>query len=746
MLKIQNRVLKEVSYDLKDSAKLASVFGIGNGYFGLRGSLEELGEVFIQGLYIRGVFDQIVEIPLTFCDNLYMKRYYFDDQKLKEFELEDSCINICDPIHCRFYVNGKLFLPWEGEVKKWNRFINFKTGGLVRTVTWDDGNGNLTKFSFERYCSFANNHLIIQEASVEKVNHDLPVKIEMGIDTLVKTNGQHKSKITKVENRQNEVHLEFHCGPKYNHCVSLDSHNEVEGVRVLKEKEKDGVYFTDYTVKGKKATVRKVVSIYANVDPVDNYVKASKEDSKISYEQALDDHLRAYSDAFNRIDIKLEGNEEAEKADALIRYANYQTLIGFDRYDSVHSLSAKNLTAEKYNQFVWWDAEIFQLPIVVASFPEAAKHCLEYRYRCLEEGKKIAKKDGYDGCKFAFCSSVKGDENVWIYARHPFLQIHIASDVAYGCYNYYRQTLDKEFMLSKGMEMMVEVCKYFASRVTKKGNELHLLNVTGTDEHHPYVNNDAYTNFEVAFIAKETLKLAKKLGYEIKDEVKKSITNLTKNIYLPKPNEKGVLPQFDGYFDLKTYLPLDGNGNGTGFQMKASGLYHLSQIIKQPDVLNLYTYLDVDMPQDIYKANYLYYTKMCEASSSLTYPVHTICAIDFHNNQRFMEDLFNSIEIDIKDIHHCAYQGVHAGCLAGGWYSIYRGVLGIRARLDGIYLDPKFDSPFSNVEMNFMFQGESYHIALDRKKVVVTSNSKKPVNIFFKGETVKHVGVTTLNK
>ena len=154
MLKIQNKILKEVSYDIKDEAKLASIFGIGNGYFGLRGSLEEFGDVFVQGLYIRGVFDSIVEIPLTFADNIYMKNYYFDGQKLKEFEHEDSCINICDPLLIRFKVNGKTFLPWHGQVKKWNRYIDMKTGGLVRTLTWDDGEGHLTKFHFERYCSF----------------------------------------------------------------------------------------------------------------------------------------------------------------------------------------------------------------------------------------------------------------------------------------------------------------------------------------------------------------------------------------------------------------------------------------------------------------------------------------------------------------------------------------------------------------------------------------------------------------
>ena len=104
------------------------------------------------------------------------------------------------------------------------------------------------------------------------------------------------------------------------------------------------------------------------------------------------------------IDIKIHNNDEL---DILLRYTNYQTLIGFDRYDSVHSLSAKNLTAEKYNQFVWWDAEIFNLPIVISTFPNAAKHCLEYRYRCLDE----ARKNQYYIC---ICDCGK-EKSVWKY-------------------------------------------------------------------------------------------------------------------------------------------------------------------------------------------------------------------------------------------------------------------------------------------------------------------------------------------
>lgn len=732
MIKVTSSGLKEIGYNIQDEAKLSSIFGIGNGYFGLRGSFEEFGDVFLQGTYIRGLFDQIVEIPLTFADNVYMKQYYFDVQKLKEFEHEDSCINVCDPLTIRIYVNGKLFLPWVGKVVKWNRYIDYKTGGLYRKVVWDDGNGNLSEFIFYRHASFANNHLILQKVKIKKINHHLPIDVYLGVDTVVKTNGQHKSILKQHEEHPDGLKMLFYVGDKYHMSASLASFNEVEGLSFKEIKEDKGVYGSYYSMDEDEAVAYKVISMYASCDPVEDYITAPKKDL-ISYQKAYKEHLKVYSKAFKQIDIKVEGNNEI---DHLLRYANYQTLIAFDRFDSVHSLSAKNLTAEKYNQFVWWDAEIFQLPFVISNFPKAAKSCLEYRYRLLNQSKINAKEDGYDGAKYAFCSSVNGDENVWIYARHPFLQIHINGDVAYGIINYYRQTLDSEFLVSKGLEMIIEILKYFYSRSELIDGYYHLNNVTGTDEHHPYVDDDAYTNYQVKYIASKAVEYIKQFNYHVDDLTLSHIKLLKDKLYLPLPNKKGVIPQFRNYFSLKPYLPLVGNGSAKGFQMKASGLYHQSQIIKQPDVLNLYTYLDIGMDEKIYKANWKFYYKMCEASSSLTFPVHTISAIDFNENKVFMDNLLSSLKIDIDDIHNCAYQGVHAGCLAGGWYAFYRGIFGIRPREDKLIIEPKFNNPFKSISMNFIYHGQHYSLKLNHKQLVIDSDG--PIEIFYQGNTVSN--------
>ena len=47
------------------------------------------------------------------------------------------------------------------------------------------------------------------------------------------------------------------------------------------------------------------------------------------------------------------------------------------------------------------------------------------------------------------------------------------------------------------------------------GDRYEIREVTGTDEHHPYVDNDAYTNYCVKFAFDRFLALCKELSYEV---------------------------------------------------------------------------------------------------------------------------------------------------------------------------------------------------------------------------------------
>ena len=207
-------------------------------------------------------------------------------------------------------------------------------------------------------------------------------------------------------------------------------------------------------------------------------------------------------------------------------------------------------------------------------------------------------------------------------------------------------------------------------------------------------------------------------------------------MYLPEqPN--GMIPQFDGYFDLSPEL-IEADGNAAkGFQMKKSGLYHLSQIIKQPDVMLLYGYMNlIPMNGKNYRENWDYYESVCEASSSLTYPVNAINSVDNDMPFKFVKYLRQSALVDVEDIFGIAWQGVHAGCMAGAWYAMLRGVFGVRVLDNAIHIEPKKIPVWNKVSMKFVYRGCVLSLETDGDALRVGRLSgDAPINIIYRGET-----------
>lgn len=739
--------LIEASYEMKEEARNAALFTTGNGYFGIRGSFEEFGSLNVQGAYIRGLIDEIIEIPQIYIDNMYMRKYYINELEAKQFETQDSCINFADILLLRFTIGGHTFYPWEGKIESWVRYIDTNDGCLIREVVWNDLDGHLTKLSFRRFASFKDNHHYFIHATLEKLNHNLDVVIDSGLDTFIKTNGQKKSKLKSFDYDQGQ--FLFGIGEKYHFETAISIHNEIE-----KESSEwmydTGCHFERIHPKQEKVIhIKKAIVVHMTQDVLLKSELASvnqqamREVKEQPYSSHYQKHLIAYFQAFTRMNIELDHKED----EALLQYANYQTLISLDRYDQVHSVSAKNLTGEKYNQFVWWDAEIFQFPVYLMTQPEAAKSILMYRYNRLEEAVKNAKKEGIDGARYAFCSSVLGDEKVWAYARHPFMQIHINSDIAYAILAYYRVTKDHEFMVNYGVEMLLEISKYFIQRVqyNEKEDIYDLNNVTGTDEHHPYINNNAYTNFMVSYVLGETVEWLKNKALKDKYGIQKPLLDKIKQVSLKikkSITKDGYIPQFDGYFNLKETLEVTGNGSAKSFQMKQSGLYHESQVIKQPDVIMLFTYIDLPLGPVSYERNWQYYEKMCEASSSLTYPVHAIAAIDHQEYDKFYDYWYKSVAIDIIDHHKEAHLGLHAACMAGGWYSVFRGLFGFKPALNYLELNPTYFERWGNVKMEFMYQGKLVKAELSKESVTIYCTS--PLRLVYKQQTFEHTKKTII--
>ncbi len=728
MLKIYSDKLYEENYVMADEPLNAALFTTGNGYIGVRGSFEEFGSLRIQGAYIRGVIDEIVEIMEPFCDNEYMKKYYIDEVKLKHFEKQESVINFADILLLKFEIAGETFYPWEGEILSWERYIDTKRACLVRNVTWKSEKGLITEFKFERFSSSDDDFLYCMKAQVKPINHTSEIKVTSGFDTRVKTNGQHIASTLESNVNDNVSYILTNIGNKFSFKVASTAVTSIYGADpVWGKSDEDGLVANTATFtaeEGKCYTAEKIIHIISSRETDDLSLKAVKS----TYEECYDKHIKAYTDILSVVDCKIEGDVEA---DGSIRFSNYHSIIAIAKNDSIHGLSAKALTGERYNNFVWWDSDIYQLPIYIYTMPSAARQAIMYRYNMLNAAKENAAKEGRKGARYAFCSSVMGDERVWEYARHPFMQIHITADVAYGIIHYCEVTGDNEFMKEYGLEVLTECCKYWADRVEYTNGRYELKKMTGTDEHHPYVDNDAYTNYLVKYVLEKTSDYCEEYG--VCAEEIKVWRNIGENMYLPM-EKSGLIPQFDGYFGLSRTLEEVGNGASKGFQMKTSGLYNKSQIIKQPDVLLLFTYLNFKFDKNVYALNADYYEQMCESSSSLSFAPHAICAADNGKMLSAYNYLLETACVDIKDIFKGGWQGVHSGSAAGAWYAIFRGIGGVVCTKDLIEINPHMIPWWNSVSFSFIYKGIKFEAVIADGKYTLKSNSKDNVKVVFEGK------------
>lgn len=280
--------------------------------------------------------------------------------------------------------------------------------------------------------------------------------------------------------------------------------------------------------------------------------------------------------------------------------------------------------------------------------------------------------------------------------------------------------------------MLIEISRYWVSRVTwnevKKRYEI--LQVTGTDEHHPYVDNDAYTNYSVYYVLSQTYKLLDEYDAKIgavKEklsfiEEKETFKKVAEMIYLPLNKKTGMIPQFDGYFELSRELEIQGESKSGYTQMKQAGLYNKSQVIKQPDVLMLFAYQNLNVPDTIYRRNLDYYQGRCEAASSLSYCVHSICYADMDMPESAYGYLMKTAEMDLKDMHNGTRDGIHSGCAAGAWMAVVRGIAGMKMTAEKVVLTPHHIPWWNCVSFHCVWHKQGYKVVLDNRRMQIIAD------------------------
>ena len=139
------------------------------------------------------------------------------------------------------------------------------------------------------------------------------------------------------------------------------------------------------------------------------------------------------------------------------------------------AVGARGLSGPAYSGHVFWDSDVFVLPFLAATHPEAARAMLEYRVRRLPAARDAARALGRAGARFAWESAADGRDvtpasarlatGELVRIRTGELEEHIVGDVAWAAACYLDWTGDEDFATGPGGELFVETARYWASRV-----------------------------------------------------------------------------------------------------------------------------------------------------------------------------------------------------------------------------------------------------------------------------------------
>jgi len=709
--------------------KHETIFSLGNGYLGLRGSFEE-GKAddpnSDRGAYVNGIYDYYL--------------YVYNWRRPGYPARGHSMLNVADYSIIRLTVDGEEFNLDKGTVRDYSRILDMRTGVLTRNLEWTSPKGKTIRIETERFISMVSSHCAAIRFSITPLNFTGTLIVASAIDGNVKNCNWHTRalEVTGTGVQDGAIWLThrtqesgFHLAYAAVHNVKGSSHRR----DVLCETESVEEIFTFYPTQGQTCTIEKYIAVYDSRDyPIDNLVDLSISDAVSMYGVGMSAAKQAHADYWasfwNDADLQIEGDDAAQQG---VRFALFQLAQSTGR-DGKTNCGANGLTGEAYNGHVFWDSEMYIMPAFLYSRPEIARSMMSYRYHILPEARKRAREMEHEGACFSW-ESISGEECGWIFEAATD-QYHLQSDIAYGVIKYHEATLDDEWLFDKGAEIIFDTAKCMAHRgafIPLKDNKFCINVVCGPDEYTPAVDNNSYTNCMCKFHLEYAYNLAQRMAFEVPKKYSELAERLgidqaeidlwkraADNMYIGYDEKLGITLQDDQflYRDPVDVEELKKRGYIL-MNMHPLNLWRF-QVAKQADVVLLMLTLPHWFSNELKKANFDYYEPRTIHDSSLSPSIHSIIASEIGYYDKAYEYFVRTARMDLDDVKGNTAGGCHTACMGGSWMSIVYGFGGLRVYDGKVHLNPYVPKDWNSYSFKILFRGARLKVDVTRNNVMLT--------------------------
>jgi maltose phosphorylase len=703
-----------------------SIFSLGNEYMGVRGYFEEpYSGSSLRGSYLNGVYE---ETPINH------PQYFKGLAKRLCF-----MVNNVDWLHTRLGVDGEWLDLAVSDIRDFERRLDLRQGTLTRTFTWRTTTDKELRLTFIRFVSMVNANLGCLRLTLEPLNFSGAVEVETGLDfsipyELEQQNFWHCPCSKALANGAAILGQTRSSGQQVFSAFAIQSAQALTP-RLIQKEQFIGQHFTLALEQGQACSFDKLAVNHAERQAGVPSGKVWQQGMELfhalqglGFDQALEAQTNYWSGVWNRLDITIEGDPENQQG---IRFCIFQLHQTYHGVNSGLNVGAKGLTGESYYGWTFWDTETYCLPFYMFNNPAAARNLLGYRYHTLPQAIERAQQLDCRGARYPM-GTIDGTESVGTW-QHGDLEIHVSAAVSYGIWHYVHVTDDRDFLYSQGVEMLIEISRFFASRGgwSPYHGDFGFWGVMGADEFHMMVHNNVYTNL----MAKKTFEWTQATIAEMKTTAPEALsaaiakTNLqptelvdwshmAEKMRINYDSATRLFEQHDGYFDMPhvdvrqippRQFPI--------YKHWAYDSIFRVNAIKQPDVLLFLFFFSHEYALDVKQANYEFYEARCSHESSLSPSIHSIMAAELGKHAEAYQYALHAARLDLDNYNRNTHEGLHTTSMAAAWLNMVYGFGGLRSDGDVLSLNPSLPKNWQAFTFRLLYRGSLLQVKVSRDSI-----------------------------
>jgi alpha,alpha-trehalose phosphorylase len=750
----------EARYSDEFADRTETVFALGNGFAGVRGSFEEGRPALAPGTFINGFHETW---PIVHAEGAHALA-----------RTGQTIVNVPDATIIKLYVDDEPFFLPTARVHDYSRVLDMQAGTLTRDLVWATGAGKHVRVRSCRIVSLEHRHLVAMTYEVTVLDHGAPIAISSMVlnrqdshlldglsesgpgDPRLATVLPHRvlhARVTELAGQRILVGYQtasskMTLGVGVDHVI--DTACAYHAVGSVGEDSSE-VVVTAEALPGIPIRITKYATYQISRSiPAAELVDRCRRTLDRAVSGGFDviaaaqrEHLDRFWD---RADVRVQARQNPVGHQQAIRWNLFQVAQASWRAEGA-GIPAKGLTGQAYEGHYFWDTEIYVLPFLTYTQPRIARNLLRFRYSMLGRARERAAQMSQRGALYPW-RTINGEEASSNFQQGT-AQYHIDADIAYAVMRYAQVEGSGRLLGEIGAQILVETARLWEDLgFYGTDGRFHIHGVTGPDEYTTVVNDNTYTNLMARLNLNFAAATVRRLRQERPDDYialvhevglrpgeAESWERAAAAMHVPFDEQRGIHPQDDTFLNREVWdLAATPRGKFPLLLHYHPLVIYRHQVLKQSDIVLAMFLLGNEFSEEQKRRNFEYYDPLTTGDSSLSACVQSIIAAEIGKHREALEYFEYALLMDLGNVAGNVSDGVHIASAAGVWSSLVFGFGGVRDFGGRLSFAPRLPRAWTELAFSLRFCDRQIRVQLTHEEARYLLDEGAPLEVTIGGE------------